>query len=47
MEMRKEVASEGGSLRREWQRAFSDMQQRYGEQANELRAREANIAKLR
>ncbi|KAG2501661.1 hypothetical protein HYH03_000164 [Edaphochlamys debaryana] len=46
-DVRKDVASEGGSIRREWQRAFSDMQTRYGEQANELRAREANIAKLR
>ncbi|GIL57546.1 hypothetical protein Vafri_12749 [Volvox africanus] len=46
-DIRKELATEGGSLRREWQRAFSDMQSRYGEQTNELRAREANIAKLR
>ncbi|GLC47900.1 hypothetical protein PLESTB_000037800 [Pleodorina starrii] len=46
-DIRKEVVTEGGSLRREWQRAFSDMQSRYGEQNNELRAREANIAKLR
>ncbi|GIL92685.1 hypothetical protein Vretimale_19435 [Volvox reticuliferus] len=47
VDIRKELATEGGSLRREWQRAFSDMQSRYGEQTNELRAREANIAKLR
>ncbi|KAG2453766.1 hypothetical protein HYH02_001977 [Chlamydomonas schloesseri] len=46
-DLKKDMATEGGSIRREWQRAFSDMQSRYGEQANELRAREQNIAKLR
>lgn len=31
-DLKKDMATEGGSIRREWQRAFSDMQSRYGEQ---------------
>ncbi|KXZ55687.1 hypothetical protein GPECTOR_2g1237 [Gonium pectorale] len=46
-DVRKEMVSEGGSLRREWQRAFSDMQARYQEQTGELQRREANIKGLR
>ncbi len=33
-DLKKDMATEGGSIRREWQRAFSDMQSRYGEQVN-------------
>lgn len=46
-EVRREAATDGGSLRRELQRTLADMQQRFGEQAAEMKAREANIAKLR